>query len=65
MFRRSGVGVMLWTVSDPTLIARHLADTRIDVLITDRPRFASTIRSEMAVVQSANNHRDEIEVQQP
>jgi glycerophosphoryl diester phosphodiesterase len=47
-FRRNGVGVLLWTVNDPTLITRHLADTRIDVLITDRPRLASGIRSEMA-----------------
>ena len=47
--RRNNVGVMLWTVNEPDLIARHLADTRIDVLITDRPQYAAKIRAEMAL----------------
>lgn len=71
MFRRKGLGVMLWTVNDQAQISRYLADNRIDVLITDRPRFASAIRSEICVpsgrlalagVQSAKDHCSEIEV---
>jgi len=46
--RRHDVGVMLWTVNTPDLIARHLTDRRIDVLITDRPKFAAGVRARLA-----------------
>ena len=42
--RRNGIGVMLWTVNEPALIKRHLADSRVDVLITDRPQYAAYMR---------------------
>ncbi len=50
--RRSRIGVMLWTVNEPELIARHLADPRIDVLITDRPQLAARVRAEMTDTRS-------------
>ena len=47
-FRRDGLAVMLWTVNDPSLIARYLAEPRIDVLVTDRPWLAFELRSQVA-----------------
>lgn len=37
---RHGIGAMVWTVDDPALLDRFLADPRVDVVITNRPRFA-------------------------
>lgn len=41
---KHGIGAMVWTVNDDELIATLLADSRVDVLITDRPRRAVGIR---------------------
>lgn len=38
------LGIMLWTVNDDARIARYLADHRVEVLITDRPAYASRVR---------------------
>jgi glycerophosphoryl diester phosphodiesterase len=45
---RNGIGVMVWTVNEPAMIRKCLADDRIDVLITDRPRFALRARAGMS-----------------
>lgn len=47
--QRHNIGVMLWTVNKPDLIARHLADSRVDVLITDRPKYAAGVRAQLAL----------------
>lgn len=39
-----GIGAMVWTVNDDDLIATLLADSSVDVLITDRPRYAVGVR---------------------
>ncbi|WP_216212638.1 glycerophosphodiester phosphodiesterase family protein [Amycolatopsis aidingensis] len=44
---RHGIGTMVWTVNDDRGIGRLLADPRVDVLVTDRPRRAVELR-EMA-----------------
>ena len=44
---RHGVGVMVWTVDAGPLIDQFLADPRIDVLITNRPRHAARRRAEL------------------
>jgi glycerophosphoryl diester phosphodiesterase len=44
---RHGVGVMVWTVDASPLIDQFLADPRIDVLITNRPRHAARRRAEL------------------
>jgi glycerophosphoryl diester phosphodiesterase len=41
---RSGIPAMVWTVNNPPLLTQFLADPRVDVLITDYPRRALTIR---------------------
>lgn len=45
--RRHGLGVMLWTVNDSARIARFLTDGQLEVLITDRPMYASRLRAEV------------------
>jgi glycerophosphoryl diester phosphodiesterase len=37
---RAGVGVMVWTVDDDAHVDEFLGDGRVEVLITNRPRFA-------------------------
>jgi glycerophosphoryl diester phosphodiesterase len=37
---RAGVGVMVWTVDGDAHVDAFLGDGRVDVLITNRPRFA-------------------------
>jgi glycerophosphoryl diester phosphodiesterase len=37
---RNGIGVMVWTVDSDKLLDQFLADRRVDVLITNRPRHA-------------------------
>jgi glycerophosphoryl diester phosphodiesterase len=37
---RAGVGVMVWTVNAPAMIRSFLAARRIEILVTERPRFA-------------------------
>jgi glycerophosphoryl diester phosphodiesterase len=45
---RHGVGVMIWTVDSDDLIDRFVADQRVDVLITNRPRHAVQRRADLA-----------------
>jgi glycerophosphoryl diester phosphodiesterase len=44
---RNGLDTMVWTVNDPAKIRSFLADERVGVLVTDRPRYALRVRSEM------------------
>ncbi len=44
---RNGIGTMVWTVDSDELIDRFVADPRIDVLITNRPRYAVRRRAEL------------------
>lgn len=46
--RRSGLGVMLWTVNDSAAIAQHLTGGQVEVLITDRPLYATRVRARVA-----------------
>ncbi|MER5756882.1 glycerophosphodiester phosphodiesterase family protein [Streptomyces sp. NPDC002088] len=43
---RNGLFTMVWTVNDDTGMRTFLDDTRVDVLITDRPRRAVELRGE-------------------
>jgi glycerophosphoryl diester phosphodiesterase len=45
---KNGVGVMVWTVDADGLIDRFLADSRVNVLITNRPGFAVQRRSQLS-----------------
>jgi glycerophosphoryl diester phosphodiesterase len=45
--KRHGIGVMIWTVDHDAIISRLLADQQIDVLITNRPRYAVACRAEL------------------
>jgi glycerophosphoryl diester phosphodiesterase len=42
---RAGIGVMVWTVDSGRLIDTFLADDRVEVLITNRPRHAAARRA--------------------
>jgi glycerophosphoryl diester phosphodiesterase len=44
--RRHEIGAMVWTVNDDLMIKRFLDDSRVTVLITDRPRFAVGVRDD-------------------
>ncbi len=44
---RQGIRTMIWTVNSDTMIARWLADTRVDVVVTDRPRHAIALREHL------------------
>ena len=44
---RAGVGVMVWTVDGDADLDEFLADGRVNVLITNRPRFAVARRQEL------------------
>jgi len=46
--QRAGLGTMVWTVDADPLIDRYLADPRVNVLITNRPRHAVRRREELA-----------------
>jgi len=41
-----GIPTMIWTVNAPSLIRRFVADHRVAVLVTDRPRLAVELRAE-------------------
>ncbi|MFB8771601.1 glycerophosphodiester phosphodiesterase family protein [Streptomyces broussonetiae] len=41
---RHGLYTMVWTVNDDTALRTFLTDPRVDVLVTDRPRHALTLR---------------------
>ncbi|KUN88479.1 glycerophosphodiester phosphodiesterase family protein [Streptomyces griseoruber] len=43
---RHGLFTLVWTVNDDPGLRRFLADTRVDVLVTDRPRRAVALRDE-------------------
>jgi glycerophosphoryl diester phosphodiesterase len=45
--RRSGIGVMVWTVDSDRLIDRFVGDRHVDVLITNRPRHAAARRARL------------------
>jgi glycerophosphoryl diester phosphodiesterase len=45
--QRSGIGVMVWTVDADDLIDEFIADQRVDVLITNRPRHAVRRRASL------------------
>ena len=40
---RAGIKTMIWTVNSDKTIARWLADSRVDVVVTDRPRYAAML----------------------
>jgi glycerophosphoryl diester phosphodiesterase len=42
--RRGGTGVVVWTVNDDALLARLMADERIDAVVTDEPLRAMALR---------------------
>lgn len=44
---RHGIGAMVWTVDEAELIDHFLADDRVDVLVTNRPRFAVERRRQL------------------
>ncbi len=44
---RHGIRTMIWTVNSDTMISRWLADPRVDVLVTDRPRRAVALRERL------------------
>lgn len=46
--QRAGLGTMVWTVDTDPLIDRYLTGQRVDVLITNRPRYAVQRREELA-----------------
>ena len=46
---RNGIGVMVWTVDPDPLIDQFLADRRVGVLITNRPRHAVRRRAELGL----------------
>jgi glycerophosphoryl diester phosphodiesterase len=43
-----GIGAMVWTVDADDLIDHFLTDGRVDVLITNRPRYAVSRRAELS-----------------
>jgi glycerophosphoryl diester phosphodiesterase len=45
--QQHGIGVMVWTVDSDALISKFLADQRVDVLITNRPRRAAQLRARL------------------
>jgi glycerophosphoryl diester phosphodiesterase len=42
---REGIGAMVWTVNGTAMIQSFMHDPRVEVLITDRPRFAMSQRA--------------------
>ena len=44
---RAGIKTMIWTVNSDKTIARWLADSRVDVVVTDRPRYAAMLRDRL------------------
>jgi glycerophosphoryl diester phosphodiesterase len=41
---RHGIKTMVWTVNSDSMITRLLADRRVDVVVTDRPKRALELR---------------------
>jgi glycerophosphoryl diester phosphodiesterase len=48
--RRHDIKTMIWTVNSDAMITRWLADPRVDVLITDRPKYAISSRERLRAV---------------
>jgi glycerophosphoryl diester phosphodiesterase len=48
---RRGIKTMVWTVNPGQSIVRLLADPRVDVLVTDRPRRARELRDQLAAAR--------------
>jgi len=44
---RHGIKTMVWTVNSDSMITRLPADPRVDVVVTDRPRRAVTLRDQL------------------
>ena len=44
---RHGIATMVWTVNSDAAITRLLADSRVDVVVTDRPRRAVELRDRL------------------
>jgi glycerophosphoryl diester phosphodiesterase len=44
---RHGIKTIIWTVNRDSMITRLLADPRVDVIVTDRPRRAITLRDQL------------------
>lgn len=44
---RHGIGAMVWTVDETRMIDRFLADPRVAVLVTNRPRYAVQRRARL------------------
>jgi glycerophosphoryl diester phosphodiesterase len=44
---RAGISTMVWTVNGDKAITRWLADPRVDVVVTDRPRHAAALRERL------------------
>jgi glycerophosphoryl diester phosphodiesterase len=42
-----GIRTMIWTVNSDRMIAHWLADPRVDVVVTDRPRHAVALRQQL------------------
>ena len=40
---------MIWTVNSDKAITRWLADPRVDVVVTDRPRHAAALRARLGL----------------
>lgn len=45
---RHGIKTMVWTVNEDSMITQLLADPRVDVVVTDRPRRAAGLRDRPA-----------------
>jgi glycerophosphoryl diester phosphodiesterase len=45
--KRRGIGVMIWTIDTEPLISRTVANEKIDVVITNRPKYAVARRAEL------------------
>jgi glycerophosphoryl diester phosphodiesterase len=46
--RSRGLATMVWTVNDDTALARWVSRSDVDVLVTDRPRRALELRSQVS-----------------
>jgi glycerophosphoryl diester phosphodiesterase len=52
---RAGVSAMIWTANSDKDIARWLADPRVSVLVTDRPRHAVSMRTSLQIEIAARD----------
>lgn len=52
---RHGISTMVWTVNNDSMITRLLADPRVDVVVTDRPRRAAALRDQLLATAAERN----------